>query len=151
MESQNLLNKNYHNFQNNSYRNQDIKKSPFNSILYTMSSTNISTKFSTDENNNNNFNKNTFNSNDNEQINNYSSNSRNNFNSLFNNESNFNNPTENYINNLKAKFEIEKQKLINDHNDYKKNNEIEKMKMQDKIIYLENRIKDIQDKNNLKE
>ena len=149
MESHNLFNNNYHNFQNNSIRNQEIKKSPFNSILYTMNSTNISTKFSTDENNNNNYNKNTFNSNDNEQINNYNNNSRNNFNSLFNSESNFNNPTENYINNLKAKFEIEKEKLINEHNEYKKNNENEKIKMQDKIIYLENRIKDIQDKNNL--
>ena len=71
MESQNLLNNNYHNYQNNSFRNQEIKKSPLNSILYTMNSTNNSTKFSTDENNNNNFNKIIFNSNDNEQINNY--------------------------------------------------------------------------------
>ena len=54
MENKNQYYYSYDNFKNFAFRDQELKKSPLNSNRYTMTSTNISTKFSTEENNNNN-------------------------------------------------------------------------------------------------
>ena len=135
-------------------RNQELKKSPLNSNRYTITSTNFSTKFSsTEENNNNNFNLKNLNNREfqlsDNLIKNIDKNSRNNINEIYDNSDSIGNPTENYINYLKAKFEIQKQILMDEFNEYKSQNENEKKKMNDKVKYLENRIKEIQDKNNL--
>ena len=135
-------------------RNQELKKSPLNSNRYIITSTNFSTKFSsTEENNNNNFNLKNLNNREfqlsDNLIKNIDKNSRNNINEIYDNSDSIGNPTENYINYLKAKFEIQKQILMDEFNEYKRQNENEKNKMNVKLKYLENRIKEIQDKNNL--
>ena len=61
----------------------------------------------------------------------------------------FRRPTENYINNLKTIYELDKQQLIEENREYKLQNESEKNKLTDKILFLENKVKCLQDKNQL--
>ena len=61
----------------------------------------------------------------------------------------FRRPTENYINNLKTIYELDKQQLIEENREYKLQNESEKNKLTDKILFLENKVKALQDKNKL--
>ena len=61
----------------------------------------------------------------------------------------FRRPTENYINNIKTIYELDKQQLIEENREYKLQNESEKNKLTDKILFLENKVKSLQDKNKL--
>ena len=61
----------------------------------------------------------------------------------------FRRPTENYINNIKTIYELDKQQLIEENREYKLQNESEKNKLTDKILFLENKVKCLQDKNQL--
>jgi hypothetical protein len=60
----------------------------------------------------------------------------------------FRRPTENYINNIKTIYELDKQQLIEENREYKLQNESEKNKLTDKILFLDNKVKVLQDQIN---
>ena len=61
----------------------------------------------------------------------------------------FRRPTENYIKNIKTMYELDKQQLIEENREYKLQNETEKNKLTDQILFLENKVKSLQDKNQI--
>ena len=61
----------------------------------------------------------------------------------------FRRPTENYIKNIKTMYELDKQQLIEENREYKLQNETEKNKLTDQILFLENKVKSLQEKNQI--
>ena len=61
----------------------------------------------------------------------------------------FRRPTENYIKNIKTMYELDKQQLIEENREYKLQNETEKNQLTDQILFLENKVKSLQDKNQI--
>ena len=143
----------------NSNRNLIIGKKQNNTNLFSNDTTNQSSiinSYNFDYKNQNNKINNCINVTENESNENYNyspcKNNTINLNSpvkAINDNPTFRRPTENYINNLKTIYELDKQQLIEENREYKLQNESEKNKLTDKILFLENKVKSLQDKNKL--
>ena len=143
----------------NSNRNLIIGKNQNNTNLFSNDTTNQSSiinSYNFDYKNQNNKINNCINVTENESNENYNyspcKNNTINLNSpvkAINDNPTFRRPTENYINNLKTIYELDKQQLIEENREYKLQNESEKNKLTDKILFLENKVKALQDKNKL--
>ena len=143
----------------NSNRNLIIGKKQNNTNLFSNDTTNQSSiinSYNFDYKNQNNKINNCINVTENESNENYNyspcKNNTINLNSpvkAINDNPTFRRPTENYINNIKTIYELDKQQLIEENREYKLQNESEKNKLTEKILFLENKVKALQDKNKL--